>query len=50
MQRKPMKEKNRQMGSGIRNGKYSNDEENNNIGLFIGRSGTKNEAPLCLAP
>jgi len=38
------------MGFGIRNGKYSNNEDNNGIGLFIGRAGTKYEALLRLMP
>jgi len=50
MQRKATKEKSRRMGSRIRNGKYSNNEDNNSIGLFIGWSGTKNKVSLRLAP
>ena len=32
------------MSSKIRNGKCSNGKDNNGIELFIGRSGTENEA------
>ena len=34
----------------IRNGKCSNDKDNNGIGLFIGWSGMKNKATRCLTP
>jgi len=36
------------MGSQIKNGKYSNNEDKNGIELFIGQSGMGNEASLRL--
>ena len=38
------------MGSGIRNGKYSNNEDNSDIELFIGQAGVEDEALLRLMP